>query len=108
LTSDPTIDRSRLPIRRPSFAGVTAKTLEGSEPDWNQAAHVAPPDGNAAFSSSISPAGLCARGFEPGRPPSARPCLPPSGNWRFQFPIYCSDTFARRAVPEVQTKDALI
>ena len=38
--SDPTIDRTILPIRRPPFGGVTKKTLEGSEPDWNQAAKV--------------------------------------------------------------------
>ena len=43
--SDETIDRSRLPIRRPPFAGVTGKTLAGSEPDWNQASHVQPPEG---------------------------------------------------------------
>ena len=43
--SDQTIDRTVLPIRRPPFAGVTKKTLEGSEPDWNQAAHVTPPEG---------------------------------------------------------------
>ena len=42
--SDSTIDRTVLPIRRPSFAGVTKRTLEGSEPDWNQAAQVAPPE----------------------------------------------------------------
>ena len=39
------IDRTTLPIRRPPFGGVTKRTLEGSEPDWNQAAHVAPPEG---------------------------------------------------------------
>ncbi len=39
------IDRTRLPIRRPPFAGVTKRTLDGSEPDWNQAAQVRPPDG---------------------------------------------------------------
>ena len=39
------IDRSTLPIRRPPFGGVTNRTLEGSEPDWNQAAQVAPPEG---------------------------------------------------------------
>jgi hypothetical protein len=43
--SDPTIDRSILPIRRPPFGGVTEKTLEGSVPDWNQAAKVTPPEG---------------------------------------------------------------
>ena len=41
--SDLTTDRTILPIRRPSFHGVTKKTLEGSEPDWNQAARTAPP-----------------------------------------------------------------
>ena len=30
--SEQAIDRTRLPIRRPPFAGVTKKTLEGSEP----------------------------------------------------------------------------
>ena len=39
------IDRTVLPIRRPPFAGVTNRTLDGSEPDWNQAAHVRPPEG---------------------------------------------------------------
>ncbi len=39
------IDRTILPIRRPSFGGVTKRTLEGSKPDWNQAAQVAPPEG---------------------------------------------------------------
>ena len=39
------IDRTRLPIRRPPFAGVTKRTLDGSEPDWNQAAQVRPPEG---------------------------------------------------------------
>src|SRR5689334_8987666 len=43
--SDPTIDRSSLPIRRPPFGGVTKKTLEGSVPDWNQASKVTPPEG---------------------------------------------------------------
>ena len=43
--SETTIDRTALPIRRPTFSGVTAKTLEGSEPDWNQAAHPEPPEG---------------------------------------------------------------
>ena len=43
--SDGTIDRTVLPIRRPPFAGETKRTLEGSVPDWNQAAQVNPPDG---------------------------------------------------------------
>ena len=38
-------DRTVLPIRRPPFAGTTERTLEGSQPDWNQAMHPAPPDG---------------------------------------------------------------
>jgi arylsulfatase A-like enzyme len=44
MPADP-IDRTVLPIRRPPFAGVTNRTLDGSEPDWNQAGHVRPPDG---------------------------------------------------------------
>ena len=39
------LDRTALPIRRPPFAGVTSKSLAGSQPDWNQASHVRPPDG---------------------------------------------------------------
>ena len=39
------IDRGSLPIRRPPFAGATERTLEGSQPDWNQASHVQPPEG---------------------------------------------------------------
>ena len=44
VMSESTIDRTVLPIRRPPFAGVTKRTLEGSEPDWNQAAQVTPPE----------------------------------------------------------------
>ena len=40
-----TPDRTRLPIRRPAFTGVTAKTLAGSEPDWGLIGHAAPPEG---------------------------------------------------------------
>ena len=43
--SDPGPDRSVLPIRRPPFSGTTNRTLDGSEPDWNQAAQVRPPEG---------------------------------------------------------------
>jgi arylsulfatase A-like enzyme len=43
--SDQTIDRTKLPIRRPPFGGVANKTLEGSEPDWAQMGHIEPPDG---------------------------------------------------------------
>ena len=39
------IDRSRLPIRRPPFAGATKRTLADSVPDWSQASHVEPPEG---------------------------------------------------------------
>jgi Sulfatase len=39
------IDRTRLPIRRAPFQGVTNRTLEGSKPDWNQIGHVEPPEG---------------------------------------------------------------
>jgi arylsulfatase len=38
-------DRSRLPIRRETFAGVTNRTLNGSQPDWNLIAHPTPPAG---------------------------------------------------------------
>jgi hypothetical protein len=38
-------DRTVLPIRRPPFAGVAAKTLGGSEPDWGLIGHVQPPAG---------------------------------------------------------------
>ena len=43
--ADKAIDRKSLPIQRPPFGGVTKRTLEGSEPDWNQASHVEPPEG---------------------------------------------------------------
>jgi arylsulfatase A-like enzyme len=43
MSSQP--DRSKLPIRRPSFAGVANKTLEGCQPDWNAIGHVEAPDG---------------------------------------------------------------
>ncbi len=38
-------DRTHLPIRRPSFAGTTARTLEGSQPDWDLIGHPTPPSG---------------------------------------------------------------
>ena len=38
-------DRSRLPIRRETFAGVVDRTLAGSQPDWNLIEHPRPPDG---------------------------------------------------------------
>ena len=37
------IDRSHLPIRRPSFSGTIRKTLDGSQPDWNLIGHPVPP-----------------------------------------------------------------
>lgn len=39
------IDRTRLPIRRPPFQGVVNRTLAGSEPDWGQLGHIRPPEG---------------------------------------------------------------
>ena len=38
-------DRSRLPIRRETFAGVANKSLDGSQPDWNLIGHPTPPEG---------------------------------------------------------------
>ena len=38
-------DRMHLPIRRPSFAGTTHRTLEGSQPDWDLIGHPTPPSG---------------------------------------------------------------
>ena len=32
-------DRTKLPIRRPPFAGVANRTLDGSQPDWNLIGH---------------------------------------------------------------------
>jgi arylsulfatase A-like enzyme len=40
-----TPDRTALPIRRPEFAGVANRTLEGSQPDWNLIGHPTPPEG---------------------------------------------------------------
>src|SRR5204863_1017621 len=42
--SGQTIDRSKLPIRRPAFEGVADKTLGGSQPDWGLIGHAQPPD----------------------------------------------------------------
>ncbi len=39
------VDRSHLPIRRPSFSGVAGKTLAESQPDWNLVGHPVPPEG---------------------------------------------------------------
>ncbi len=38
-------DRSKLPIRMPPFGGVTKRTLDGSQPDWDAIGHVEAPDG---------------------------------------------------------------
>jgi len=43
--SDQTVDRTKLPIRRPPFQGVVNRTLDGSQPDWNFVAPISPPDG---------------------------------------------------------------
>jgi hypothetical protein len=40
MADDP-IDRSRLPIADPEFAGVANRTPEGSRPDWDLIGHVA-------------------------------------------------------------------
>jgi arylsulfatase len=45
IVTDGGIDRSKLPIRRQPFQGVVNRTLDGSRPDWNQLAHVEPPEG---------------------------------------------------------------
>ena len=39
------VDRSHLPIRRPTFSGTVNKTLDGSQPDWNLIGHPTPPEG---------------------------------------------------------------
>ena len=38
-------DRDHLPIRRGAFQGVSNRTLDGSQPDWNLVGHPAPPAG---------------------------------------------------------------
>ena len=38
-------DRTSLPIRRETFAGVANRTLHGSQPDWNLIGHPTPPEG---------------------------------------------------------------
>jgi len=43
--SDQTLDRTKLPIRRPPFQGVVNKTLDGSQPDWNSIAPTPAPEG---------------------------------------------------------------
>src|SRR6185503_18634769 len=42
--SNSTIDRSKLPIRRPPFQGVVKETLDGSQPDWEHVAPIRAPD----------------------------------------------------------------
>ena len=39
-------DRTRLPIRRLPFGGVSNRTLDGSKPDWNLIGHPEPPAGS--------------------------------------------------------------
>jgi hypothetical protein len=41
----PEFDRTTLPIRRPTFEGVTNRTLHGSIPDWDLIGHPVPPAG---------------------------------------------------------------
>ena len=38
-------DRTKLPIRRPAFAGLVKRTLDGSQPDWNSVAPIPTPEG---------------------------------------------------------------
>ena len=42
--SDESIDRTKLPIRRPPFQGTVKRTLDGSEPDWNYVAPIPAPE----------------------------------------------------------------
>ena len=42
---DQKIDRTKLPIRRPPFAGKVNRTLDGSQPDWNFVAPIPAPEG---------------------------------------------------------------
>ena len=43
--TDQSIDRTRLPIRRPPFQGVVKETLDGSQPDWGHVAPIRAPEG---------------------------------------------------------------
>jgi arylsulfatase len=43
--SHQSIDRTRLPIRRPPFQGVVKDTLDGSQPDWEHVAPIRAPEG---------------------------------------------------------------
>ena len=38
-------DRSKLPIRKAPFKGVANRTLDGSQPDWEELGHVEAPEG---------------------------------------------------------------
>src|SRR3954447_25344334 len=44
--SDHEIDRTKLPIERAPFQGVTNETLGGSAPDWALITGVKPPEGS--------------------------------------------------------------
>ena len=50
----PDVDRSHLPIRRPSFGGTTNRTLAGSQPDWDLIGHPDAARGCARTSCSCS------------------------------------------------------
>jgi len=39
------VDRTKLPIRRQPFQGVSSRTLDGAKPDWNLIGHPQPPTG---------------------------------------------------------------
>jgi hypothetical protein len=48
-------DRTKLPIRRPPFQGVSNRTLAGSEPDWNLIGHPEPPEGSPNVDRPMGP-----------------------------------------------------
>ena len=52
-------DRAHLPIRRPPFAGIANRTLDGSQPDWNLISHpTAPADAPNVLLVLIDDAGF--------------------------------------------------
>lgn len=55
-------DRSKLPIRTPSFGGVTQRTLDGSQPEWEAIGHWHDAARAGATASSLGNTGFrCAR-----------------------------------------------
>ena len=85
MTSE--VDRSHLPIRRPTFAGVVNRTLDGSQPDWNLIGHPTPPRGRArtcCWCSSTTP-GSATRARSAAR--STRRTTPGSRGWGALQPV---------------------